>query len=503
MADVLISNVGILDKESEQNKQVLTRRKLSNKSQSSLRNKEPEEKKFIDENDEKNTCDYYPLISKATFTRFHYGLYFALLVMQFLPTVYKTVRIFYLGDLPKSHGVNIASQLIWINLILEVFQEGLILPLYNLIGEKLSNHVETKNRVRLGIIITFIIHLCLAVAIGLLASPLTKLMAQDEKTIDCTIKYVRLELISIPFESVNQFVVVLLTMLSWQKHLYVILVIRVFMSIVLDTFFLSNVKYSLQLGVNGIAYGNIAIACIICVYSMTITITNFHFNMDDIFKRSLYNFNWLKSWVKVGFFSGLDSFIRNIFYILCVIRMMNVIKQQGVYWRANEFIWNWLLLPYIPLTNLLKQDTGHDAQGTNHRLKMSAYMCFTIIIFVIWTISIPLWKLFFHYVMNVEKGDVNDMYNLVLMLSPFYLGYMINTLFDSVLYGKGKTWYLAIQSGMTNLMVNLPMFILFLLDVYKPTVHNIALVFGGGIMIDAVITTILYFRFLKLSKYLI
>ncbi|MFA5742336.1 MAG: hypothetical protein WC874_05600, partial [Candidatus Izemoplasmatales bacterium] len=61
--------------------------------------------------------------------RINYRLFFALLLMGLVPTIYTTVRIFFLGQMPGDWGFNIASQLSWINLIYEVIQEALILPL--------------------------------------------------------------------------------------------------------------------------------------------------------------------------------------------------------------------------------------------------------------------------------------------------------------------------------------------------------------------------------------
>lgn len=41
----------------------------------------------------------------------NYRLWFAILATMLLPTVYQTVRIFFLGDMPSDSGINIASQL--------------------------------------------------------------------------------------------------------------------------------------------------------------------------------------------------------------------------------------------------------------------------------------------------------------------------------------------------------------------------------------------------------
>ncbi|MBN2157285.1 MAG: hypothetical protein JW776_14665 [Candidatus Lokiarchaeota archaeon] len=47
--------------------------------------------------------------------------------------------------------------------------------------------------------------------------------------------------------------------------------------------------------------------------------------------RPKTSYKWLKEWGRVGGYSAMDSFIRNLFYLLFVIRMMNVIAEQGTY----------------------------------------------------------------------------------------------------------------------------------------------------------------------------
>ena len=47
----------------------------------------------------------------------------------------------------------------------------------------------------------------------------------------------------------------------------------------------------------------------------------------------------MTDWWNVWKFSGVDSFVRNLFYMLFIVRMMNVVQEQGTYWVANGFIW--------------------------------------------------------------------------------------------------------------------------------------------------------------------
>lgn len=76
----------------------------------------------------------------------NYKLWLAILATMLLPTTYQTIRIYFLGDLPNDWGINIASQLSWVNLLYEVIQEALILPLFFLLGKSLHKKTSLQTR---------------------------------------------------------------------------------------------------------------------------------------------------------------------------------------------------------------------------------------------------------------------------------------------------------------------------------------------------------------------
>ena len=428
---------------------------------------------------------------KTSARRFNYRLYVALLLTDLLPTIYTTVRIHYLGQLPRTWGVNIASQLQWVNVILEVVQEALVKPLYYCIGLTIANRRETANRVKTGLFVTFLVYLACTSLIAAVASPLTEFMAQDEKTIGETVTYVRLELIGIVFANMVEFFMVVFVLLDAQRHIYAILAIKMALSILLDSFFLSeSIGVSLKLGVIGIAYTNIATACVTFVYASAVFV--WMYGHCGWLVRP--HFGWLINWSYVGLFSGLDSLTRNAGYLLMVIRMMNV-KEQGTYWLANSFVWSWLLLPFLSLSKVLIQDTSNTNDIIDHRQKTLVYYFIILGIAALWCVTVPGWKGFFGVVLNIENAG--EVFRLAIVLAPFYMLYMMNTLMDSVFYGKGKTQMLAIQSIITNIVVYGTAFALFEADVFEPSLIKIVFLFGIGITVDSFITFYLYYTFLR------
>lgn len=74
-----------------------------------------------------------------SFKGINHQLFLSLLIMGLVPTIYTTVRVFWLGDMPGEWSYSIAGQLSWVNLIYEVINEAIILPLFYFVGKVLSD----------------------------------------------------------------------------------------------------------------------------------------------------------------------------------------------------------------------------------------------------------------------------------------------------------------------------------------------------------------------------
>ena len=107
------------------------------------------------------------LISKLenSMKNINYKLFLALLVLGLCPTVYTTVRVFFLGQLPGDWSFSIAGQLSWVNLLYEVINEAIILPLFYFIGKVKSDKAAFSNRVRTGMLVSLVAYLILSAAI--------------------------------------------------------------------------------------------------------------------------------------------------------------------------------------------------------------------------------------------------------------------------------------------------------------------------------------------------
>jgi len=420
----------------------------------------------------------------------NYKLYFAIVFTGLLPTLYTTVRIFYLGDLPGDWGFNIASQMAWVGLIYEVVQEGLILPLFFLLGKSLFNTEELENKVRTGLFVTFGIYSIISLILIIFTRPLVVLMAQNTNLIEATVSYVRIESVAALFSTLTRFIVLVLVTMKKPDYMYYLLGVQMFMSIILDTFLVSSLSFSLNIGVNGIAITNIIVN--ITMLALAILLLKRE-NIQILFNKNKPSFNWLKEWFDVGKFSGLESFFRNLAFMVMIIRIVNEVSEQGAYWVANNFIWLWLLLPVLSLGDLVKKEVGEDID--NIRTKTFGYFVLVTLIVVIWLVSIPFWKPFLQYVMNVSEYE--KVYGIVTLQLVFYITFAYNSIMDSTFYGVGKTNYMLYQSLIIDVCYYGIAFILYITKAFTPTLIIISLMFGIGMVMDFIPTALLYRKLLR------
>ena len=195
-------------------------------------------------------------------------LYLALLVLGFLPTLYTTIRVFWVGQLPNEWSFSIAGQLSWVNLLYEILNEAFILPLFYFIGKVKRDKNQFTNLVRTGLLISFLVYGCLSVTLMVFTKSLLSLMATDTSIIELSASYIRIESIANIFLVLSQFVLVVLVSIDKRKYLYTFTVSRLLLCLVSDVFLVSSLPISLDLGVNGIGYSNIIVNSILLVVSI-------------------------------------------------------------------------------------------------------------------------------------------------------------------------------------------------------------------------------------------
>ncbi len=421
--------------------------------------------------------------------RIDHRLFLALLLMGLCPTLYTTLRTFFLGQLPGEWSYSIAGQLSWINLIYEVINEAIILPLYFFMGSALADKKAFANRIRSGLLISFVVYAVCSAFVMIFVEPLLRFMAVSTDILAESAEYIRIECVANVFGILYSFMLVSLVAIGRDKLVYIMTGAKLVLSVILDTLLVSNLPFSMKLGVNGIGVSN----CISNLILFVLAIVLIQRCGYPLLVGDKLSFAWMKDFFKIGGISGLESFVRNVAYMLMVSRMVNMVGEQGTYWVANNFIWGWLLLPVTQLAELIKQETAKDEKAVKENTP--GYFFITAVTCVLWFVLLPLYKPFMGHVLGFD--DVDKLFNLVLVLLGFYVLYAFQNVFDATFYGRGKTSYMLFESVVTNSIYYGFFFVMYLTGAWTPTLIGIALMFGGGNAFDSVVSWLAYRHFRK------
>lgn len=239
-------------------------------------------------------------------------------------------------------------------------------------------------------------------------------MAAAPNIIDASATYIRIESVANIFATLSSFALVALVTLGREQWLYVLTGFRLVLSVVFDSLLISNLPFSLQLGVNGIGWSNLA--------------------------------------------------ANGILFIVA------------------------LFLDVAINTEMLRQ-------------KVRNYALLTASICGLWVISIPGWKPFMSSILGY--ADVDQLFQLVLLLLGFYVVYSFQSLAHAIFLGLGKTNYILVQSLITNAVYYGGAFLLYRVGIWTPTLTSIAMLFGWGMVFGGVVTSILYWWLLQSRKRLV
>ncbi len=382
------------------------------------------------------------------------------------------------------YAYSIAAQIQWLNIFYEIINEAILVPLFFLISRRKDIKLISDNRIKSGLLINIGIYLIYTIIVFVSLNWLASLMISDPNLLNRSLSYMYLETTSLFFFSIVQYSIVIFIILK--KHLIVglIFLAQAILIIFFDTFFISNLTFSLKLSIEGIGISNIItnILLSILIIFLFLKIRIKLWNLKGL------NFEWAYSYWKIGFFSGLESLIRNLFFVFMVLKILNGISAAGDYWLANGFIWTWMLLPVIALSNVIKSE----GDGTKNNLMkyLFIYGLVTLGIILIWLVTIPTYELFIHNILNVKNSDLVT--NIVLVLLPFYICFALNNIINSMIIGWGRSDITLYQSILVNILVYIPYFSALMSNIWVPDVMQIAIMFGMTLLIGFIINTVIF-----------
>lgn len=424
-----------------------------------------------------------------------------------IPVIYQTTRIYFIGQIDDGYNYSIAAQIQWLNVLYEIITEAIIVPIFytiatlkkNLFQNKITN--EIKQNYTLLTFIVFGVFLLFTIIIFFNISYLVNSIGiEDSNIIHSSIEYMRFETWSIFLTSCASFFIVSFSIFRLKWYEYVGIAVNIaylVVNVLLDLFIVSDNSFSLKLNWVGLGISSIVssgIYLLICLVYFTLK-GNRIFTIDwklKYFQTKLYIIPYFRNFL----FAAMETTIRNVVFLLMVIKMVSMVGEQGTYWVANNFIWTWLLLPISIISLFIKETHSSHIIFKNNlekdkRYKRRFYLILTSIVVILWLCFLPINPMFINKVMGVS--DYNAVNNLVLILFGFYICYAYSSIIDSIFISNGKIGLFLIQTLVVNVTVYPIYFILYKLNIWTPTLNSIAIMFGIGLLIHLIVDVLIFY----------
>ena len=417
---------------------------------------------------------------KKSFKKLNWKLLLGIFLTMFIPIIYRTARIYIAGTLDSSYSLSVAANLQWINVLFEVLEETFLLPLFFVFKRMFSNK-DGNRRVTGRFYIISTIYIVLIVMFIILSKQLME--GFDVQNIDDTkLSFIRIEFVTRFFVMAVKIFTLMLIIKSQWKWLIGVIAINTGMNVLLDVFVVSHRSFSLDAGIIWLGYNQMISSAITSIILVVLILKIFKFKLND-FIHPIYK-NPMKSWTESGL-SFLESAVRNSFFIFFVIKVINKLDagySQGDFWVMNSFMWDWLLLPIIVISQYVNNIEAEDKKNSTFWERNTAPFILIAITVSIWFATIPTHSWFIKTIMNSNHSDIVS--HLVLISIGFYVLFAFNNIIDKAFYGSGNAGYMLIQSLITNVIVFIPYY--YTTD--HMTIDDVAIMMGIAMAVDSALT---------------
>ena len=430
-------------------------------------------------------------------SEWNWGLYFFILLFLGLPNVYQIYRTSIIGTaLPDPGSLAIVSQWQFVGLVMEIFQEAMVLAIFFFLGSQIrSGKAVQLDRIKTVLFVIFVTSLAYSVGVFVFTDSFVEIIGTPEEIQEQTQLYLEISVFSLPFTILSMAIVVLFESLGMRRMVLVMALVNVAILFGLDMLFFGSGDMSLQADVIGVAWATLLSSLILFLFGFAML-----FYTKRVHLRSLVtlpSFSGLRTYLRVGMWSGTDSAVRNAAYFVMIIGLVNSIGtgEIGGYYVFIQVMWGFLLVPILAFAESAKALIANVSWNLPRvrRLWLTSMLVTAIMVIAVW---LPVLSFF---------GDIagtltNDTDTLKLAITAFgilifpYVLFAFNTVTDSVFYGIGKTRYLAFQSIITNGTVYMIAFILYVVGTWVPSFEGIMWLFLYGIIVDSGLTILFLWR---------
>ena len=415
---------------------------------------------------------------KDFFKRVYSKEYLLFLAIGFLPLLYKVCQIAFLNT--YTNAIKILGQIVFLQIIFKIFQETLINPLFRMLGK--SNN-ESKNYYAKKLLVIYsAVCLVFTLAVFFCVDPIMRVSNVPQEIFSQTKTFLQIVVFYCGVNVIVQYLFAFNVISKSDKTIFVYFLIGSVATLVLDIIFVP--AFSLGFGVVGIAISMLVVSVGELAYFLV--------TMPKVKNAEIKRFD-NREYAKLCALSFAETLTRNLTYYFVVLVLINTLNNQDLYYIGNEFIWSVMLVPALAQNTLIKQRVSKD-----NRHSLRDYFLNGILISAYMLVLVPVAFLLFRYVYGF--ANYSDYFLTLLKLLPGYFVFIFDNVVESFFVASGRMHHVFVQTFITNILVYLSAFVLYVCGVWHVTLNGVIVVFNAGMLLSSLYTLVVFWYIKKKEK---
>ena len=417
-----------------------------------------------------------------------------LIVVGLIPKFWELSNTFWIGQV-SFEALAVSEQYEFLAVILEIVNETVPFGVLALVAQNFKDKQKVISILKSGLVIQVIFSTILMSIVIFFTQQFVVIIGTPTEIVSITSNYLVLKALALPFEAIAALNLITIKSIRKGREVLYLVLFSVVLNIILDVFLISNSSFSLRLGIQGSAIGyvisKVSLFIVTTIFASRILGAKLSFSFSNISKN-------IKPIFLIGTWTGLDSLVRNIGYILVPLSVLNVIGIDpfGGYGLAMTVMWT-LIIPVLAITEgtnvVVGNYFGEKRIDDVKKVIISSLFLVSLVMAGILVLGVFFWEplsLFF----NQNPSMVNFSLRSFKWLIIPYCFFALSMVLKSVFYGTGKTKSIFILSAITNFGLIFPFWALSKIGFFQASFENVMALFVVVFSVDLIITYFLVKR---------
>ena len=176
-----------------------------------------------------------------------------------LPRFYRSYSVYLIGNaIPDTNALAIVAQWQFIELLLEVVQETFVLAIFFFVGRGMQRSYGSGPPIRTALTSILLFSSVLAVILFVLSDNFVAVMGTPEAIREITSQFLRIKTATIPLVLLSMASVIIVETVNRKRFILTLAILQVVYLFIFDSLFYGGYPFSLNLGVLGVAWSEIA-----------------------------------------------------------------------------------------------------------------------------------------------------------------------------------------------------------------------------------------------------